>query len=135
MDLEERRKLPRKYLIIYSRVFERNFGNLLGYLSDLSLKGAMIIGEEELTPNSVMPLRFDLPDLESKSFEVEQMDITARVVYCAPDVSPNFHNIGFEFIEATPEQEVFIKKMMEKYEFNRDVPDYPTPPSMMGYEG
>ncbi|GAB4419172.1 MAG: hypothetical protein Kow002_06610 [Anaerolineales bacterium] len=131
MPMNERRQLPRKYLIIYSRVFERNFGNLLGYLSDLSVSGAMIISEQEQKPNTVLPLRFDLPDLGADMFEVERMDITARVVYCQPDVSPNFYNIGFEFLEISEQQKTFIEKMMEKYEFNRDVPEYPTPPSML----
>ena len=130
----ERRKLPRKYLIINSRVFERNFGNLLGYLSDLSMKGAMIISEEKLEPNIVLPLRFDLPDLGTELFEVERMDITARVAYCQPDISPNFFNIGFEFLDVDPQQTAFIERMMDKYEFNRDIPEYPTPPSVLNNE-
>jgi hypothetical protein len=129
--MDERRKLARKYLIVYSRVFERNFGNLLGYLSDLSLKGAMIISEEQQVPNTVMILRFDLPDKGSDLFGVEHMDIPARIAYCQPDVSPEFYNIGFEFLEVDSQQEVFIEVMMEKYEFNREIPNYPTPPSML----
>ena len=62
--MDERRKLDRKYLIVYSRVFERNLGRMLGYLGDLSLSGAMIISEQAQTVNSVLPLRFDLPDLQ-----------------------------------------------------------------------
>ena len=44
--MDERRKLDRKYLIVYSRVFERNLGKMLGYLGDLSLSGVMIISEQ-----------------------------------------------------------------------------------------
>ena len=32
--MDERRKLDRKYLIVYSRVFERKLGRMLGYLGD-----------------------------------------------------------------------------------------------------
>jgi hypothetical protein len=129
--MDERRKLARKYLAIYSRVFERDFGNLLGYLSDLSLKGAMIISEEQQDPNTVISLRFDLPETNSDLFGVEQMDIPARVAYCQPDVSPNFYNIGFEFLGIDSQQKAIIEGMMEKYEFNREIPNYPTPPSML----
>lgn len=129
--MDERRKLPRKYLIIYSRVFERDNGTLLGYLCDLSLKGAMILSEGQQEPNTVIPLRFDLPDIGPSLFEVEQMDIDARVAYCQPDVSPTFNNIGFEFLEVNPEQKSFIERMMEKYEFNREIPTYPIPPSVL----
>jgi hypothetical protein len=127
--MEERRKLDRKYLIVYSRVFERNLGKMLGYLGDLSQSGAMIISEQEQTPNSVLPLRFDLPDIHL--FNTSQLDVTARVAHCEPDINPAFYNIGFEFLEVTSEQKAIIEKMMEAYEFRREIPNYPTSPSAL----
>ena len=129
--MDERRELGRKNLIIYSRVSGRNVGNLLGNLCDLGLKGAMIIREEPQERNTVILLRFDLPDLGRDLFDVEHMDIIARVVYCQPDVYPNFNNIGFEFLEVDSQQKTFIERMMEEYEFNREIPTYPTPPSVL----
>ena len=73
-------ELPRKYLIIYSRVFDQTLGKLLGYLSDLSEQGAMIIAEEPLDAGSLLPLRFDLPD--PKIFHAHNLIITARVAHC-----------------------------------------------------
>lgn len=127
--MDERRKLDRKYLIVYSRVFERNLGKMLGYLGDLSLSGAMIISEHEQTVNSVLPLRFDLPDLQL--FKAGQLDISARVAHCDPDINPAFYNIGFEFLDLTPEEKEIIEKMMDAYEFRREFPNYPTPPSAL----
>jgi len=130
--MDERRKLDRKYLIVYSRVFERNLGKMLGYLGDLSLSGAMIISEHAQTVNSMLPLRFDLPDLQL--FNVGQLDIAARVAHCDPDINPAFYNIGFEFLDITPEEKAIIEKMMDAYEFRRELPNYPTPPSaLQGY--
>ncbi len=126
---DERRKLDRKYLIVYSRVFERNLGKMLGYLGDLSLSGAMIISEQAQTVNSVLPLRFDLPDLQL--FSIGQLDIAARVAHCEPDINPAFYNIGFEFLDVTPEQKAIIEKMMDAYEFRREIPNYPPPPSSL----
>ena len=127
--MDERRKLDRKYLIVYSRVFERNLGRMLGYLGDLSQSGAMIISEQAQTINSVLPLRFDLPDLNL--FKASQLDISARVAHCEPDINPAFYNIGFEFLEVSPEQGEIIEKMMEAYEFRRELPNYPTAPSTL----
>lgn len=127
--MNERRKLDRKYLIVYSRVFERSTGKMLGYLGDLNLSGAMIISEQAQRENSVIPLRFDLPDLHL--FSIGQLDISARVAHCEPDINPAFYNIGFEFLDATPEQNDIIEKMMDTYEFQRDVPSYPTPPAAL----
>jgi len=127
--MDERRKLARKYLIVYSRVFERNLGKMLGYLGDLSPIGAMIISEQAQTINSVLPLRFDLPDIQL--FDTSLLDITARVAHCEPDINPAFYNIGFEFLGVTPEQKAVIEKMMDAYEFRREIPNYPTPPSAL----
>ena len=127
--MDERRKLDRKYLIVYSRVFERNLGRMLGYLGDLSQSGAMIISEQAQTVNSVLPLRFDLPDLNL--FKASQLDISARVAHCEPDINPAFYNIGFEFLEVTPGQKEIIEKMMEAYEFRRELPNYPISPSSL----
>jgi PilZ domain len=128
-SMDERRKLDRKYLIVYSRVFERNLGKMLGYLGDLSLSGAMIISEQAQTVNSVLPLRFDLPDIQL--FNIGQLDISARVAHCEPDINPAFYNIGFEFQDVTAEKKVIIEKMMDAYEFRRELPNYPTPPSAL----
>lgn len=127
--MDERRKLDRKYLIVYSRVFERNLGKMLGYLGDLSLSGAMIISEHPQTVNSVLPLRFDLPDLQL--FSVGQLDIAARVAHCDPDINPAFYNIGFEFLDVSPEEKEIIEKMMDAYEFRREFPNYPASPSSL----
>jgi hypothetical protein len=127
MPMDERRRLDRKYLIVYSRVFERNLGRMLGYLGDLSLSGAMIISEHPQTVNSVLPLRFDLPDIQL--FKAGQLDIAARVAHCEPDINPAFYNIGFEFLDVSAEKKAIIERMMDAYEFRREIPHYPPPPS------
>jgi hypothetical protein len=115
--MEERRRLPRKYLIIYSRVFEQSLGKLLGYLSDLSEHGAMIIADEPLEVNAILPLRLDLPD--PKIFHAHHLMISARVAHCETDISPAFYDIGLEFLNVSPEQKIILQKMMEVYEFHR----------------
>lgn len=127
--MDERRKLERKYLIVYSRVFERNLGRMLGYLGDLSLSGAMIISEQPQAVNSVLPLRLDLPDLQL--FKAGQLDISARVAHCEPDINPAFYNIGFEFLDISSENKAIIERMMDAYEFRREIPNYPPPPSTL----
>lgn len=115
--MEERRRLPRKYLIIYSRVFEQSLGKLLGYLSDLSEQGAMIISEEPLEVNTILSLRFDLPD--PKIFHAHHLMLSARIAHCEVDISPAFYDIGMEFLNVAPEQKIILQKMMDVYEFRR----------------
>jgi hypothetical protein len=127
--MKERRRLPRKYLIVYSRVYERNLGMIIGYLGDLSQLGAMIISEQPQTVDSILPVRFDLPDMNL--FSSAQLDVTARVVHCEPDINPDYFNIGFEFLGLTQDQVDTIEKMMEAYEFRRENHNYPPPPSSL----
>lgn len=124
---DERRKLPRKYLMVYSRVFNRDTGKIIGYLSDLSHQGAMIISDDPLPENVMMHLRFDLPD--PPLFSAEHLNLNARVAWCKPDIDPAFKNIGFEFGAITDEQQKIIEDMIVAYEFRRDIPKYiDTPP-------
>ncbi|MBI5933633.1 MAG: PilZ domain-containing protein [Chloroflexi bacterium] len=116
--MDEKRRLPRKYLIIFSRVFERTLGKLLGYLSDLSESGGMIISEEPMQVGTTVSLRLDLPD--PKIFHAHNLQLEARVARCDPDLSPAFYDIGIEFLDVTPEKKILIQRMMEVYEFHRE---------------
>lgn len=126
--MNEKRKLARKHLIIYSRVFERNLGKMLGYLSDLSPLGAMIISEQPQAVNGVLLLRFELPG--TALFSTNKLDLQARVVRCDPDINPAFYDIGFEFLNLEPEKVPVIERMMELYEFRRNTTQYPAAPSL-----
>ena len=46
--MQERRKQPRKNLMSYSQVFDLSEGRLIGYLGDLNLSGAMVIGDRPM---------------------------------------------------------------------------------------
>jgi hypothetical protein len=129
MTKQERRRILRKYLVIYSRVFDRNTGQVLGYLSDLTAVGAMIISDDPMATLVDVSLRFDLPD--PPLFSTDHLNIEARVAWCQPDIDPAFFNIGFEFKETTPEQAHIIEDMIEAYEFRRELPNYPTSPSTL----
>jgi hypothetical protein len=129
--MQERRKISRKYLAIYSRVFDRTSGRVLGYLSDLTNEGAMIISDTTLAENQNINLRFDLPD--PSLFSTSHLNMDAHIVWCRPDIDPAFYNIGFEFRQITPEQAKIIEEMISAYEFRRDGsgPAYPPPPSTL----
>jgi hypothetical protein len=127
--MKERRKLERKYLAIYSRVFDRVSGRVLGYLADLSQKGAMIISDDPMPENASISLRFDLPD--PPLFSTDHLNIEARLAWCRPDIDPAFYNIGFEFLTVSEAESHIIEEMVEAYEFHRDSPNYPLSPSSL----
>lgn len=123
MSDKERRKLPRKYLVIYSRVFDRKSGQVIGYLSDLTAEGCMLIGESLIAQDTLIDIRVDLPD--DPPFTRKQLDLTARAMWSRPDIDPSFYNTGFHFENPTAEDIALIEEMIEAYEFRRDTPQYP----------
>jgi hypothetical protein len=124
--MQERRKEQRKNLMAYTQVFDLYGGYLLGYLGDLHLNGAMVIGNTLMTENTEITLAIELPELPNIS--MSRITIPARVVWYQQDISPEFFNVGFEFKEVTDEQKTVIKAIMENYEFRRDMPNYPPKP-------
>ena len=116
--MEERRKIPRKYLMAYSSVYEQSTGKMLGYLSDLTLEGLMVIGKEKLGIGRETEIRIDLP--ETPSFKENHLQIGVRVIWVQPDIDPRLNNIGFNFIDLSGEQKPIILEMIEIYEFHRE---------------
>lgn len=122
--MQERRKQERKNLVAYTQVFDLYGGNLIGYLGDLTVSGAMIISEKPLKPETEITLAIELPELPG--INSTRMSLATRVAWCQQDLSPQYFNIGFEFKEITPQQKSLIESIIENYEFRRDVPKYPT---------
>ena len=125
--MQERRKDLRKTLMAYTQVFDLYGGNLIGYLADLNLRGAMVIGDKPVHENVEFTLAIELPDLPK--IKASRISLQARVIWCQPDISPEFFNVGFAFKEVADEQKKVIQAIIDQYEFRRDTPNYPINPS------
>jgi hypothetical protein len=125
--MQDRRKLPRKDLMSYSQVFDLSRGKLIGYLGDLTLLGAMVIGDEPLKVEDQMPISIQLPELPK--INATRLTLPVRVVRCHQDISPEYFNIGVEFEVVTDEQKEIIEAVLNNYEFRRQPPTYPPHPT------
>ena len=125
--MQDRRKLPRKDLMSYSQVFDLSRGKLLGYLGDLTLLGAMVIGDESLNVEDKLTIAIQLPELPK--INATRLTLPVRVVRCHQDISPEYFNIGLEFESATDEQKEIIQAVLNNYEFRRQPPNYPPHPT------
>ena len=125
--MPDRRKLPRKDLMSYSQVFDLTQGKLIGYLGDLNLIGAMVIGDEKLKVDDRMTISIQLPELPR--INATRLALPVRVVRCHPDLSPEYFNIGLEFELVTDEQKKIIEAVLQNYEFRRQPPSYPPRPA------
>lgn len=124
--MQERRKQPRKDLMSYSQVFELYHGKLIGYLGDINLLGAMVIGDEPLEVNTEMTISIQLPELPD--ITATRMALPVRVAHCQRDLSPEYFNIGLEFTLIIDNQKKIIEAIVDNYEFRRQTPNYPQRP-------
>jgi hypothetical protein len=112
--MEDRRKYKRRYMMYYSRIFDRQTGIVIGYLVDLTPDGAMIISEQPIAPGKIHRLRMDLPeDIASKP----SLDFEAKCVWCKTDIDPHFYGSGFQILSLSEEDALFIQRMIEEYGF------------------
>lgn len=126
--MQERRKEQRKTLMAYTQVFDLYGGYfLLGYLADLNLHGAMVIGNKAIPEDIEFTIAVELPDLPN--INASRVTLPVRVAWCQPDISPEFFNVGFEFKYVSDEHRKVIQAIIDNYEFRRDTPSYPIKPS------
>ena len=115
-EYDERRKEPRKTVMKFTPVYDLERGKLLGYLRDLTLQGALVMGEKTLEVNTLTTLKFELPG-ELPNITASHLIISARVARCVKDESPNSYQLGFEFQGVKAEQIKIIEAILERYHF------------------
>ena len=114
-DFGDRRKESRKVVMAFTPVYEK--GKVLGYLRDLTEKGAQVNGEKTLEVNTQTTLSIEIPG-ELPGITSKRLNIHVRVARCVPDKeSGNHYELGFEFTDLQPEQVQVIEALLERYHF------------------
>lgn len=121
--MQERRKLPRKYLMAFSSVKNNQSGIELGYLCDMNLDGMMIIGKEPHEPGQEIELYIELP--EKQNFPQKSIIVKAELIWTEPDIDPRLFNMGFKFLNLAEADKPIITNMIKVYEFRRNTELYP----------
>ena len=114
--MSERRTETRKKVMAFTPVHDMKRGTLLGYLGDITLKGAMVIGAKPMEADKKLTLKIEFQD-ELPGISSKHMTIPARVARCNRDESPNSYKIGFEFTDVQPEHKQIIEALLERYHF------------------
>ena len=113
--MKDRRKLDRKYLTYFSRVTDRATGRLIGYLSDLTVEGAMLIGNGPLNNDSTFELRMDLPENFANKAVI---DFDAVAIWNTPDDDPDFYKTGLKLKNITDEDFQLLQRLIKDFGFN-----------------
>lgn len=115
--MQERRKFKRRYLMYYSRIFDKSKGSVLGYIVDLTPEGAMILSEQPVEVGQRFDFRMDLPEgIATKEF----LDFEAESRWCSRDIDPNFWDTGLHLFNISEDDRLIIERMIQEYGF-RDI--------------
>ena len=107
--MENQRKLKRRHLIYYLRVFTKKGNKLLGHLVDLTTEGMMLIGEKPVKAGAKLDLKMHLPrEIEGK----RQISFSAECVWCRKDVNPDFYDSGFKLVKIAPKDTERIEQLI-----------------------
>ena len=120
--MSDRRKEIRRRLTAFTPVYDLRPRILLGYLADLTLRGAMVVGTKLTTINKETTLEIKFPG-ELSHITVLPVIIPARIAWCRPDENPQYFNIGVEFTEVTSQQENLFQRILDRYHFRHALSD------------
>jgi hypothetical protein len=111
----DNRKLKRRHLIYYLRVYDAVNEQLIGHLVDVTTEGMMLISELPIPTNKTFTFRMILPD---EILSKPDIVIEARSIWCKKDVNPDFYATGLTILKIDPDDLVVIDSLIRKYGFN-----------------
>jgi len=115
--MSTQRKEPRKKLMAFTPVYDIRHKTLLGYVVDLTLKGAQVSGEKAIEAGVHVILGIEFPEAPP-AMTSTRIVIPSRVAWCRQDEdNPNGFNVGFEFTEMSVENIAIIERILERYQF------------------
>ena len=113
----DKRKDPRKKLMAFTPVYTLKPKTLLGYLEDLTIHGARVVGDVPLEADKLVTLMIEIPK-DTVSLPPEAFTIQARVARASQD-DAHYENLGFQFVEPTEAQVAVLEAVIQRYEFHR----------------
>ena len=110
----EKRKTQRYKLIYCPEVFNNDTNELIGYIDDISLQGAMVISYKYFTVRDIFNVRLSFPQ---GKYSVNYLDIEVACVRCYQDINPDYFNIGLLFNNISSSEQEIISYFIDDYQF------------------
>ncbi len=120
--MSDRRQETRRRFTAFTPVYDLRPRILLGYLGDLNMLGALIIGKNLITINKETVLEIIFPG-ELADITVVPVTIPARIAWCRADEWSQSYSIGVEFTEVTPLHKELFQQILERYHFRYNLSD------------
>ena len=113
LRMERRRKL-----MTFTPVHDVHTNTLLGYLGDLTQKGALMVSEKPVEVGQTLTMTIEFHETPDTS-PVMHMIVSARVAWCKLEDHHTYYNIGMEFLDLTKQNRQMVEAVLEKYEISR----------------
>ena len=113
--MENKRRLKRRHLIYYLRVFDISNGQLVGHLVDITKEGLMLISEQALELDRAYSFRMVLP---AEILNKAELNFSATVKWCKKDVNPDFYASGFSLVSISDDDMTIVESLIHRYGFN-----------------
>jgi len=114
-SLKDKRRLKRRHLIYYLRVFNNQNRDLIGHLVDITGEGIMLISEKPIAKDTEYEMSMVLP---FEILSIEAITFKSICIWCKKDVNPDFYASGFKIEGLAASSISIIEKLIEQYGFN-----------------
>lgn len=111
MNMQERRKYPRKKVTYPIAVIDQDREHLLGHLVDISVSGFMLLSPGPLEVNRVFQLRLELPD----ACGGHVVRVGAESLWRENSNDPGKYWAGLQIIDISPENRQRIEKLIDEF--------------------
>ncbi len=118
--MAEKRREVRKTLSSFTPVYNLRNNYLLGYLRDLTGKGAMLEGYRPVEIDHQLIVGIEFSD--TPEFSAGRLVLSARVAWCKNVENSNYYNIGVEFQEMTDQNKAVIVAVLDRFTFRPEPP-------------
>ncbi len=114
----ELRRVERRHLVFYLRVFDGMSTKVLGHIVNISSNGAMLISENPIPVDTSFRLRMRLP---SRIANKDELIFNATSRWCRQDVNPDFFISGIQMYDVDEEVSRYILCLMDDFSFRDPV--------------
>lgn len=111
----DRRIQQRRHIVYYLKVYDLDSGELVGRLVDVTVTGIHVISETPLEPGVELTLVLYLPD---EILRRETVIMPSRLLWCRPDVNPDYWGMGFEFLGIGSADATILESLIQEYAFD-----------------
>ena len=94
--MKENRRFRRRSLLFELKVTDKNTGEGLGRVANITPDGLMLVNADHIVDNTMVKLRIELPEL---IFGKAHIDCDAKCMWCRPGINKKLFEAGFQLLE------------------------------------